>query len=131
MCPVNPRLPLTVREVPPNEEPLDANREPLIELLLVEALDPKCELEVEEPPKWEPSMFETPRFGEIEFRVADEPSIELRPEVADPLLKLPAREFEATEGEFDPREAVEFPEPANERAVDPLAAVLPEVPPLA
>lgn len=49
MCPLYPRLPLTVREVPPNEEPLDANREPLIELviellvelLLVEALDPK------------------------------------------------------------------------------------------
>ena len=132
MCPVNPRLPLTVREVPPNEEPLDANREPLIELLLVEAPDPKCEPDVEEPPKWEPSMFDTPRLGEIELRVADdEPSIELRPAAADPLLKFPAREFEATECEFDPREAVEFPEPANERAVDPLAAVLPELPPLA
>jgi len=84
MCPVNPRLPLTVREVPPNEEPLDANREPLIELLLVEAPDPKCEPDVEEPPKWEPSMFDTPRFGEIELRVADdEPSIEPRPDVAE------------------------------------------------
>src|ERR1700751_647691 len=113
MCPVNPRLPLTVREVPPNEEPLDANREPLIELLPVEALDPKCEPEVEEPPKWEPSMFETPRFGEIELRVADdEPRIEPRPEVADPLLKFPAREFEATQGAFASRAAVECPHTA-------------------
>ena len=52
MCPVNPRLPLTVREVPlndelpdrPNDELLEPNREPLIE-----ALDPKCEPEVELP----------------------------------------------------------------------------------
>jgi hypothetical protein len=126
---VNPRLPLTVREVPPNEEPLDANREPLIELLLVEALDPKCEPEVEELPKWEPSMFDTPRLGEIELRVDEEPIMLLRPEVADPLLKLPACEFDATEGEFDPRDAPAAPAapelPANERAVDPPAAELP------
>src|SRR5579864_3162742 len=129
MCPVYPRLPLTVREVPPNEELLDANREPLIELLLVEALDPKCEPEVEELPKWEPSMFDTPRLGEIELRVA--PNMLLRPAVAELLLKLPAREFEATDGEFDPREAPEAPElPANERAVEPPAAdELPEFTP--
>src|SRR5579862_6947721 len=127
MCPVNPRLPLTVREVPPSEEPLDANREPPIELLLVEALDPKRDPEVEEPPKCEPSMFDTPRLGEIELRDADdEPSIEPRPAVADPLLKFPACEFEATDGELDPREAPAAPElPANERAVDPPAAELP------
>src|SRR5580700_7086753 len=130
MCPVNPRLPLTVREVPPNEEPLDANREPPIELLLVEALDPKRDPEVEEPPKCEPSMFDTPRLGEIELRDADdEPSIEPRPAVADPLLKFPACEFEATDGELDPREAPAAPDapelPANERAVDPPAAELP------
>ncbi len=134
MCPLNPRLPLTVREVPPNEELpdrpddelLEPNREPLIELLL-DALDPKCEPEVEELPKCEPSMFDTPRFGEIELRVADDPSMPLRPDVADPLLKLPAWEFEATEGEFDPREAPVAPDelPANERLVDPFAAELP------
>ncbi len=103
MCPVYPWLPLTVREVPPNEELpdrpndelLEPDREPLVDPLieppLVEALDPKCEPEVEEPPKCEPSMFDTPRLGEIELRVADdEPNIELRPEVADPLLKFPA-----------------------------------------
>src|ERR1700746_1958847 len=135
MCPVNPWLPLTVREVPPNEEPLDANREPLIELLL-DAFDPKCEPEVEEPPKCEPSMFDTPRLGEIELRVDDdEPSIELRPAAAAPPLKFPvcawqketpvtcpppppaapplkfpACEFDATEGEFDPRDAPAAPE---------------------
>jgi hypothetical protein len=127
MCPVNPRLPLTDREVPPNEEPFDANRDPLIELLLVEALDPKCEPEVEEPPKCEPSMFDTPRLGEIELRVADEPSMLLRPEVADPPLKFPAREFDATEGEFDPRDALAALDelPANERAVDPPVLELP------
>jgi hypothetical protein len=68
-------------------------------------------------------------LGEIELRVADEPIMLLRPEVADPLLKLPACEFDATEGEFDPRDAPAPPEapelPANERAVDPLAAELP------
>jgi hypothetical protein len=137
MCPVYPRLPLTVREVPPNEELPDRpndelfepDREPLIELLL-DALDPKCEPEVEEPPKCEPSMFDTPRLGEIELRVDDdEPSIELRPAAADPPLKFPACEFDATEGEFDPRDAPAAPEapelPANERAVDPPAAELP------
>ena len=111
-----PWLPLTVREVPPNEdrlddEPFDANRDPLIELLLVEALDPKCEPEVEELPKCEPSMFDTPRLGEIELR--DDPSMLLRPEVAEPLLKLPERELDATEGEFDPRDAPAAPEPAE------------------
>jgi hypothetical protein len=126
MCPVNPRLPLTVREVPPNEEPLDANREPPMELLLVEALDPKCEPEVEEPPKCEPSMFDTPRLGEIELRVDEEPIMLLRPEVADPPLKFPACEFDATDGELDPRDVPAAPElPANERAVDPPAAELP------
>lgn len=140
MCPVYPRLPLTVREVPPNEELpdrpndelLEPNREPLVDPLieppLVEALDPKCDPEVEEPPKCEPSIFDTPRLGEIELRVADdEPNIEFRPEVADPLLKLPAREFDATEGEFDPREAPVAPDelPANERPADPFAAELP------
>ncbi|MFY9731906.1 MAG: hypothetical protein WBQ04_03920 [Candidatus Acidiferrales bacterium] len=89
-----PWLPLTVREVPPNEElPDRANDEllepdrPLIELLL-DALDPKCDPEVEELPKCEPSMFDTPRLGEIELR--DDPSMLLRPDVADPLLKFPA-----------------------------------------
>ena len=124
MCPVYPWLPLTDRVAPEEDEPFDANRDPLIELLLVEALDPKCEPEVEKPPKWEPSMFDTPRFGEIELR--DAPSMLLRPEVAEPLLKFPAREFDATEGEFDPRDAPAAPEapelPANERAVDPPAA---------
>jgi len=136
MCPVNPWLPLTVREVPPNEELPDRpndklfepDREPLIELLL-DALDPKCEPEVEEPPKCEPSMFDTPRLGEIELRVDEEPIMLLRPEVADPPLKFPACEFEATDGELDPREApaaADAPElPANERAVDPPAAELP------
>ena len=74
-------------------------------------------------------MFDTPRLGEIELRVADDPSMLLRPEVADPLLKFPACEFDATEGEFAPREALAAPEPpelpAKERAVDPLAAELP------
>jgi hypothetical protein len=132
MCPVYPRLPLTVREVPPNEELpgrlndelFEPDREPLIE-----ALDPKCEPEVEEPPKCEPSMFDTPRLGEIELRVDEEPIMLLRPEVADPPLKFPACEFEATEGEFDPRDAPAAPDapelPANERAVDPPAAELP------
>jgi len=136
MCPVNPWLPLTVREVPPNEELpdrpndelLEPDREPLIELLL-DALDPKCEPEVEEPPKCEPSMFDTPRLGEIELRVDEEPIMLLRPEVADPPLKFPACEFEATDGELDPREAPAAPDapelPANERAVDPPAAELP------
>ena len=133
MCPVYPWLPLTVREVPPNEELPDRpndelfepDREPLIELLL-DALDPKCETGVEELPKCEPSMFDTPRLGEIELRVDEEPIMLLRPEVADPLLKLPACEFDATEGEFDPRDAPAAPElPANERAVDPPAAELP------
>lgn len=133
MCPVNPRLPLTVREVPPkeelpdrpNDELLEPNREPL------EALEPKREPEVEELPKCEPSIFETPRLGEIELRVADEPNIELRPDVDEPLLKLPAREFDATEGEFDPRDAPAADElPANERAFDPPAAgELPEFTP--
>ena len=61
--------------------------------------------------------------------MADDPSMLLRPDVANPLLKLPACEFDATEGEFDPREALAAPEPpelpANERAVDPLAAEFP------
>lgn len=126
-----PWLPLTDREVPPNEELpdrandglLEPDRDPLIELLL-DALDPKCEPEVEELPKCEPSMFDTPRFGEIELR--DDPSILLRPEVADPLLKFPAREFDATDGEFDPRDAPAAEElPANERPVDPPAAEFP------
>jgi hypothetical protein len=125
MCPVNPRLPLTVREVPPNEELLDPDRE----LPDIEALDPKCEPEVEELPKCEPSIFETPRLGEIELRDADEPIMLLRPEVADTPLKLPACEFDATDGEFDPRDAPAAPEapelPANERPVDPPAAELP------
>ena len=71
-------------------------------------------------------------MGEIELCVADEPNIELRPDVADPLLKFPAREFEATEGEFDPRDAPAADElPANERAVDPPAAgELPEFTPV-
>jgi hypothetical protein len=44
----------------------------------------------------------------------------LRPEVAEPPLKFPACEFDATEGEFDPRDAPAADElPANERAVDP------------
>ncbi len=129
MCPVYPRVPLTVREVPPKEDPLEPDRE----LPVIEALDPKCEPEVEELPKCEPSMFDSPRFGEIELRVED-PSMLLRPEVADPLLKFPAREFDATEGEFDPRDAPAAPEapelPANERAVDPPAAdELPEFAP--
>src|ERR1700757_4918006 len=132
MCPVNPWLPLTVREVPPNEalpdrpndELFEPDREPVIE-----AVDPKCEPEVEELPKCEPSMFDTPRLGEIELRVA--PNMLLRPAVAELLLKLPAREFEATDGEFDPREAPEAPElPANEGAVEPPAAdELPEFTP--
>jgi hypothetical protein len=130
---VNPRLPLTVREVPPNEElpdrpndePLDPNRDPLIELF-IEAPDPKREPDVEELPKCAPSIFETPRFGEIELRVADEPNIELRPESDDPLLKFPACEFDATEGELAPRDAPAADElPANERALDPPAAELP------
>ena len=130
MCPVNPRLPLTVREVPPSEElpdrPNDELLEPDREALID---DPKCEPEVEELPKCEPSIFDTPRFGEIELRVADEPSMLLRPVVDDPLLKFPACEFDATEGEFAPREAPAAPEPpelpANERAVDPPALELP------
>jgi len=132
MWPVNPRLPLTDRDVPPNEEPLDPNREPLIELPVSEAIDPERDPDIDELPKCEPSMFDTPRFGEIELRVADDPSMPLRPAVADPLLKFPAREFDATDGEFDPREAPAAPEadelPANERAVE-LPAVLPELTP--
>ena len=125
-----PWLPLTVREVPPNEdrlddEPFDADREPLIELLiellLVEALDPKCEPEVEEPPKWEPSMFDTPRFGEIELRVA--PSMLLRPEVAEPLLRFPDREFDANEDVFEPGRAFDAAlDPRAPPAVDELPA---------
>jgi hypothetical protein len=103
MCPVYPRLPLTVRDVPPNDELLDPNREPPIELPVSEALDPKCEPDVDELLKCEPSMFDTPRLGEIELRVADEPSMLLRPESDELPLKFPAREFEATEGAFDPR----------------------------
>jgi hypothetical protein len=107
MCPVNPRLPLTVREVPLNDElPERLNDELFEPNRELETLEPKREPEVEELPKCEPSIFDTPRFGEIELRVADEPSMLLRPEVADPLLKFPARVFEATEGEFDPREAL-------------------------
>ena len=127
-----PRLPLTVREVPPNkelperlDELLDPNREPLIELF-VAALDPKREPDVEELAKCEPSIFDTPRFGEIELRVADEPSIGLLPDSDDPLLKFPAREFDATEGELDPREAPAADElPAKARAVEPPVDELP------
>ncbi len=97
-----PWLPLTDRVAPEDDEPFDANRDPLIELLRVEALDPKCE-PVEELPKCEPSMFDTPRLGEIELRVA--PSMLLRPEVADPLLKFPDREFDANEDVFEPDRA--------------------------
>ena len=49
--------------------------------------------------------------GEIELR--DDPIMLLRPEVADPLLKFPACEFDATEGEFDPRDAPAAPEHPN------------------
>jgi hypothetical protein len=129
---VYPWLPLTVREVPPNEELPDRPDDELFESdreLLIEALDPKCEPDVEEPPKCEPSMFDTPRLGEIELRADEEPIMLLRPEVADPPLKFPACEFEATDGEFDPRDAPAAPDapelPANERAVDPPAAELP------
>lgn len=68
MCPVYPLLPLTVRDVSPNEElpkedrpnielP-DPSRNP-IELLLSEMLDPKRDPVVDELPKCEPSIFET------------------------------------------------------------------------
>jgi len=135
MCPVYPLLPLTVRDVPPNEELpregrpnvelFDPNRDP-IEALLSEVLDPKRDPVVDELPKCEPSIFETARFGEIEFR---EPTMLLRSGSADPLLKFPAREFDATEGVFDPRApfAVEEPAaelPANDLAFDPAAALL-------
>jgi hypothetical protein len=129
MWPAYPRLPLTDRDAPPNDELLDPNREPLIELPVSEALDPKCEPEVAALPKCEPSMFDTPRFGEIELRVADDPSMLLRPDSDEPLLKFSAREFDATEGALDPREAPAAAElPANERAVE-LPAVLPELTP--
>jgi hypothetical protein len=127
MCPVYPRLPLTDRDAPPNDEPPDPNREPPIELPVSEA---ECEPPTDELPKCEPSIFDTPRFGEIELRVADEPSA-LRPDTADDPPKFPAREFEATEGEFDPRDALPAelpepaPEPANDRAVELPAAELP------
>jgi hypothetical protein len=130
MCPVNPRLPLTDRDSPPNDELLDPNREPLIELPVSEA---ECEPDNEEFPKCEPSMFDTPRFGEIELYV----SPLLRPDIDDRLLKLPPCEFVANEGEFppdredvpaldDPREAPPAAElPANDLAVEPPAAELP------
>jgi hypothetical protein len=111
MCPVYPRLPLTDRDAPPNDELPDPNREPLIELPVNEA---ECEPPADEFPKCEPSMFDTPRFGEIELRVADEPSMLLRPDVADEPPKFPAREFEATDGEFEPRDAPTAELPAVE-----------------
>ena len=101
MCPVYPRLPLTDRDAPPNDELPDPDREPL-ELLANEL---ECEPPADEFPKCEPSMFDTPRFGEIELCVADEPSMLLRPDSADDPPKFPAREFDATDGEFDPRDA--------------------------
>jgi hypothetical protein len=129
MCPVNPRLPLTDRDVPedapPDDEPLDANRAPLIELPDREA---ECEPPSdEELPKCEPSMFDTPRFGEIELRVADDPSTLLRPAAADEPPKFPACALDATDGAFDPRAApaAELPEPANDRAVELPAAAPP------
>ena len=135
MCPVNPLRPLTVRDVPPNEELpnedrpnaelLDPNRD-LTELLLSEVLEPNRDPVVDELPTCEPSIFETARFGEIAFR---DSSMLLRPESADPLLKFPARESEATEGKFDPRApfAAEAPAeelPAKALAFDPAPALL-------
>jgi hypothetical protein len=91
---------------------LDPNREPdieppaalRVELPLYDEDDPKREPPVDELPKCELSMFETPRFGEIELR---EPIMLLRPASDDPLFKLPDREFEATEGALEPALAVE------------------------
>jgi hypothetical protein len=128
MCPVNPRLPLTDRDAPPNDEPLDPNRAPLIELLVREA---ECELPADDAlPKCEPSMFDTPRFGEIELRVADDPRL-LRPAVADDPPKFPACALDATDGAFDPRAApaAELLEPANDRAVELPAAEFLELTP--
>lgn len=142
MCPVYPRLPLTDRDVPANDELLAPDREPPIELLddlpdaLLdnEVLDPKRDeppMEPDEPPKCEPSMFDTARFGEIELRDPDDPSMLLRPVVADEEdpAKFPPCEFDATLGTFppdrafdpalDPRDApaAELPVPAPEPAL--------------
>jgi len=139
MCPVNPLRPLTVRDVPPNEELpdedrpklelLDPNREP-VELPLSEAFEAKRDPVVEEFPKCEPSMFETPRFGEIELR---ELSALLCPESAEPLFRFPPREFEATEGVLVPRApfAAEPPAaalPVKDLAFDPAALLFACVP---
>jgi hypothetical protein len=71
-------------------------------------------------------MFDTPRFGEIELRVADDPNMLPRPDIEGDPPKFPACELEATEGAFDPCDApaVELPEPANDRAAE-----LPELTP--
>ena len=124
--------------MPLKDEPLAPDRDPPIELPDErdnEALDPNREPPVElpievddEPPKCEPSIFDTARFGEIELREPLDPSMLLRPAVADDddPAKFPACEFDATLGAFppdrafdpafDPRDepATELPAPALE-----------------
>jgi hypothetical protein len=121
--------------VPPKEEPLDPNREPVIEpavelraeLPLNDEDDPEREPPIDELPKCEPSMFETPRFGEIVLR---EPSMLLRPASDDPLLRLPVWAFDATEGAPEPDRAVEPAlDPRDAPAEGALPAELPAFPP--
>jgi hypothetical protein len=136
MLPVNPWLPLTLlvvadrdpaleppaKDLLPANEELDPNRDPPL-------VDP-----IEELPKCEPSMFDTPRFGEIELRAADVPVIppRLDPDMLDDPPKFPACEFDATEGAFEP-----LADPCDAPATEELPvfapacvpAVLPALPP--
>lgn len=84
MLPVNPWLPLTLRVVAAPDVP-DIDRLPVIDALL----EPNREPLVDELPKCEPSIFDTARLAEIEFRV--EEAVEL-PDV-DPVI--PPRPFDA------------------------------------
>ena len=88
----DPALEPPAKDLLPANEELDPNRDPPL-------VDP-----IEELPKCEPSMFDTPRFGEIELRAADVPVIppRLDPDMLDDPPKFPACEFDATEGAFEP-----------------------------
>ncbi|MGA9144867.1 MAG: hypothetical protein WB007_14010, partial [Candidatus Acidiferrales bacterium] len=119
MLPVKPRLPLTDRDVPP---PNDELLEPSRELPRIDALDPNRDPAADEPPKCEPSIFETARFAEIaELRPEDDAIIPPRPADAEAPPPIPARGFEATAAPLDPRA-----EPATDELPDLAFAPAPE-----
>ena len=118
---MNPRLPLTVREVPPNEElpdrpndePLDPNRDPLIELF-IEAPDPPA---AELPLACVPAVF--PVLGPRALPVLPENECQL-PSAFARVAPRPA-------GQPDERAFNEFERPAFEPA--PFRAFMDELPP--